>query len=93
MQDQLKTKQTDLEKTLIKIISAPDPYPSPGRALRRPVARCLIALYTRIETRTLFDTIQVFLKIVGEFKAVVKDAVKMFVRLLSAWPFTFDAQP
>ncbi|TFK60204.1 clathrin-coated vesicle protein [Pluteus cervinus] len=75
--DYFKSKQADLEKSLVKIVQAPEPYPVPGRALRRLVAKCLIALYKRGETRTLFDTLQSFLKIVGEFKAIVKDAVKI----------------
>ena len=54
-------------------------HPAPGRAIRNLVGRCLIALYTRGETRTLFDTMQSFLKIVGDVKAVDKDANKMCV--------------
>ncbi|KAJ7235383.1 hypothetical protein C8J57DRAFT_143030 [Mycena rebaudengoi] len=56
--EQLKAKQADLEVSLVKIIIAQDPYPVPGRALRNCVARCFITLYTRGETRTLFDTFQ-----------------------------------
>lgn len=81
IQEHLKSKQADLESTLVKIISAPGPYPAPGRALRNLVGRCLIALYTRGETRTLFDTLQAFLKIVSDLKAPDKDAQKMCVTL------------
>ncbi|KDR82328.1 hypothetical protein GALMADRAFT_237575 [Galerina marginata CBS 339.88] len=73
----LKPKQGDLEKVFVKIISAAEPYPTPGRAIRNLVGRCLITLYTRGETRTLFDTLQAFLRIVGDFKATDKDVVKI----------------
>ncbi|KAF8904140.1 clathrin-coated vesicle protein [Gymnopilus junonius] len=73
----LKPKQGELEKVFIKIISGAEPYPAPGRAIRNLVARCLIVLYTRGETRTLFDTLQAFLRIVGDFKSTDKDVVKI----------------
>ena len=79
VQDDLKTSQAELEETLVKIISAPEPYPSPGRPIRSTVAKCLTALYTRAETKTLYDTIQSFLKIIGEPKGVGKDSCKMCV--------------
>ncbi|KAK0203615.1 clathrin-coated vesicle protein [Desarmillaria ectypa] len=69
----LKAKQADIEATLVKIITAPNPFPVPGRAIRNVVARCLVSLYTRSETRTLFDTIQAFLKIVGDSKTADRD--------------------
>ncbi|KAF9474335.1 clathrin-coated vesicle protein [Pholiota conissans] len=73
----LKPQQADLEKTFIKIVTAADPYPPPGRAIRNLVGRCLITLYTRCETRTLFDTIQAFLRLVGDFKTNDRDVVKI----------------
>ncbi|KAF9269100.1 clathrin-coated vesicle protein [Marasmius fiardii PR-910] len=72
--DQLKSKQSELEVILVKIIISPEPYPSPGRALRNVVARCLILLYRRGETRTLFDTLQAFLKVTSDFKTPNMDA-------------------
>ncbi|KAF8916460.1 clathrin-coated vesicle protein [Mucidula mucida] len=71
----LKSKQADIEAALVKVISGPSPYPPPGRAIRNVVARCLVTLYTRSETRTLFDTLQSFLKYaslycVGELMSV-----------------------
>ncbi|PFH53326.1 hypothetical protein AMATHDRAFT_55203 [Amanita thiersii Skay4041] len=66
--DILKTKQGDIEQTLIKVVTALSPYPLPGRALRNLVGRCLVTLYTRGETRSLFDTLQVFMKIVSDYK-------------------------
>jgi HEAT repeat-containing protein 5 len=77
-QDQLKTQQTELEATLVKIILAPEPYPPPGRALRNVVARCLTLLYTRAESRSLFDTLQAFMKVTSDFKATDKDVYKMY---------------
>ncbi|KAI5895636.1 ARM repeat-containing protein [Schizophyllum commune H4-8] len=75
--EDLKAGQSDLEKTLVKIIAAPAPFPLPGRPVRNVVARCFIALYRRVETRTLFDTLQGFLKIVGDFKTPTKDEIKI----------------
>ncbi|GLB35175.1 putative clathrin-coated vesicle protein [Lyophyllum shimeji] len=73
----LKGAQANIESTLVKIVTAPEPFPAPGRALRNLAGRCLIALYTRGETRTLFDTLQAFMKIVGDPKAVVKEPSKI----------------
>ncbi|KAG6906802.1 hypothetical protein DXG01_012050 [Tephrocybe rancida] len=73
----LKAVQANLESTLVKIITAPEPYPAPGRALRNIAGRCLVALYTRGESRTLFDTLQVFMKIVSDFKATDKETNKI----------------
>ncbi|TFY58733.1 hypothetical protein EVJ58_g6238 [Rhodofomes roseus] len=75
--EDLKATQTDLEETLVKIVSAPEPYPPPGRPVRSIVAKCLVALYMRGETKTLYDTIQSFLKIIGEPKGVGKDSSKI----------------
>ncbi|ESK97884.1 clathrin-coated vesicle protein [Moniliophthora roreri MCA 2997] len=74
--DQLKSKQNHLEATLVKIILSPDPYPSPGKALRNIVARCLITIYRRGETRTLFDTLQSLIKVTSDFKSIDMDARK-----------------
>jgi len=76
VQNSLKAKQSILEKTFIRIISATEGYPQPGRAIRHLVGRCLVLLYTRGETRTMFDTLQALLKLVGDVKAVDKDVVK-----------------
>ncbi|KAJ3781084.1 clathrin-coated vesicle protein [Lentinula aff. detonsa] len=71
--DQLKAQQADLEATLVKIILAAPPYPIPGRATRNVVARCLIAIYNRGETRTLFDMLQTFMKVASDYKTVDRD--------------------
>jgi len=63
----------------MKVILAPQPFLPPGRALRNLAARCLILVYTRGETKTLFDTLHVLLKVVGDFKTLDKDVNKMWV--------------
>ncbi|KAJ7500292.1 clathrin-coated vesicle protein [Mycena galericulata] len=75
--EHLKSKQADLETAFVKVVLAQDPYPPPGRALRNCVARCLIALYTRAETRTLFDTLQAFIKVIIDFKTPDTDSHKI----------------
>ncbi|KAF5360972.1 hypothetical protein D9756_004480 [Leucocoprinus leucothites] len=65
----LKAKQSDIEKQLIKIVSSPEPYPMPGHAFRNLVGKCLVEMYTRAETRTMFDVLQDFMKVAGDFKA------------------------
>ncbi|PCH43056.1 ARM repeat-containing protein [Wolfiporia cocos MD-104 SS10] len=75
--EDLKVCQADLESSLIKVVSAPEPYHAPGRPVRTLIARCLIALYTCGETKTLFDTLQAFLKILNEPKAGYKDSSKV----------------
>jgi hypothetical protein len=80
-QECLKPKQSGLEAALVNVIKAPEPYPAPGRALRNLVARCLITLYTRAESRTLFDTLQSLVAVVGDFKMLDKDVYKMYAVL------------
>jgi hypothetical protein len=78
-QDYLKTKQADIESALVKVILAPSPYPVPGRAIRNVTARCFIQLYKKGETRTLFDTLQSFLKVTSDFKTPDRDSYRMCV--------------
>ncbi|KAI0776806.1 ARM repeat-containing protein [Trametes elegans] len=56
---------------------APEPFPLPGRPIRRLVASCLQALYLRGETKSLFDTIQAFLKILTETKPPAKESSRI----------------
>lgn len=81
--DFLKTHQAAFETTLVKVITTPEPYPTPGRALRNITARSLIALYTYGESRTLFDTLQAFIKVVIDFKTPDKDMNKMYAFQIS----------
>ena len=63
----------------MKIISASQGYPPPGRALRNLVGRSLVVLYTRGETRTLFDTLQALLCLVGDVGNLDKDVLKVYL--------------
>ena len=69
-------KQLALEQTFIKIISGAENYPQPGRAIRNLVGRCFVLLYMRGETRSMFDTLQSLLKVVGDLKATDKVVVR-----------------
>ncbi|KAJ7582455.1 clathrin-coated vesicle protein, partial [Mycena floridula] len=73
----IKTKQSEIETSLVEIILAPDPYPAPGRALRNVVARCLVVLYKRGETRTLFDTLHSLMKVITDFKTPDREPYKI----------------
>ncbi|KZT18252.1 clathrin-coated vesicle protein [Neolentinus lepideus HHB14362 ss-1] len=75
--DDLKSHQSDFESILTNIIKGTAPYPPPGRPLRNLVARCLISLYSLTEARTLFDTLQKFMAIVGDLKAADRDSSKI----------------
>ncbi len=44
----------------------PAPLPRPGRPLRHALARCIVALHTKVESRTLFDLVQGLVRFVGE---------------------------
>lgn len=82
VQSDLKPQQAELEQTFLKIISASEGYPPPGRALRNLVGRSLVALYTRGETKTLFDTLQALLRLVGDVKNLEKDVLKVYVAMI-----------
>ncbi|KAF8597460.1 hypothetical protein BDV93DRAFT_527407 [Ceratobasidium sp. AG-I] len=71
--DTLKSVQPATEATLLKCITAPVPFPIPGRPIRALVARCFLAIYARGETRTLYDTVQACLKIAGDTKPTERD--------------------
>lgn len=62
---------------MIKIVTAPEPFPLPGRPVRRLVASCLQTLYMRGETKSLFDTIQAFLKLLAEAKPPAKESSRV----------------
>ncbi|KAI5117719.1 hypothetical protein M0805_001805 [Coniferiporia weirii] len=69
----LKTSQAIYETKLLKVIAGEAPYPSPGRPFRNIVARCLVLMYTRGETRTLFDTLQALVKVIGDMNTKTSD--------------------
>jgi hypothetical protein len=83
-QDDVKTVQKDLEASLLDVISSREPYPIPGRALRNLVASCILILYTRGDSKNMFDTLIACLKIASAFKAPAdRDQHKMYVLILS----------
>ncbi|KAG2033122.1 armadillo-type protein [Suillus americanus] len=73
----LKETQASVEVTLLKVLIPSEPYPSPGRPLRNLAARCLLVLYHRGESRSLFDTLRVLLKPASEIKATDKDSTRI----------------
>ncbi|KAH9922323.1 clathrin-coated vesicle protein [Epithele typhae] len=75
--EQLKANQTALEEDMVKIVTAPESFPLPGRPVRRLVASCLKTLYTRGETKSLYDTSQAFLKLLAETKPPAKESSRM----------------
>ena len=76
----LKTSQTIYEAKLLKVVTSVAPYPPPGRPFRNLAARCLVLLYSRGETRTLFDTLRVLMKVVSDFKSNDPDIKKVYVQ-------------
>ncbi|KAG8907510.1 hypothetical protein FRB99_003883 [Tulasnella sp. 403] len=74
-QDELKSSQSSLEATLVKLLTGTTPFPSPGRPLRNLATRCLITLYTRGETKSRFDNIRLLLNTASDLKT--SDAVKV----------------
>jgi HEAT repeat-containing protein 5 len=79
LQEDIKATQKDLEAGLINVIASREPYPAPGRALRNLVASCFLNLYTRGDSKNMFDTLIAFLKIANDFKAADRDQHKMSV--------------
>jgi HEAT repeat-containing protein 5 len=69
LQDDIKAAQKDLEAGLISAVSTNASYPVPGRALRNLVASCFLILYTRGDSKNMFDTLIAFLKVASDFKA------------------------
>lgn len=64
----IKSSLSHLEDTFLKVVESPESYPAPGRSLRKLVSRCLVLVYTRADTRTMFDTLQRLLKLVIDLK-------------------------
>lgn len=74
----MKDSQNPLVDSLVAIITAAEPYPSPGRPVRNLVAQCLVHVYTHGDTKTLYDTLQSLLKILDP-KGTAKDVQKVSV--------------
>lgn len=76
VQADLKNVQQPLLDTLLKLVTALEPYPAPGRPVRSLVAQCLVLIYTYGDTKTLYDSIQTLLKPLDS-KSTYKDAHKV----------------
>ncbi|ELU42761.1 HEAT repeat protein [Rhizoctonia solani AG-1 IA] len=72
-EEELKAAQSTTEATLLKCINVTSPFPAPGRPIRSLVARCFLIIYSRGETRTMYDTVQACLKVAGDSKLSEKD--------------------
>ncbi|KAG2366768.1 armadillo-type protein [Suillus spraguei] len=66
---------SNLERSLRNASTVSIPYP--GRPLRNLAARCLLVLYHRGESRSLFDTLRVLLKPASDIKAMDKDSTRI----------------
>ena len=75
--ESFKTSVAIYESKLLKVITGAAPYPTPGRPFRTLAARCMVLLYSRGESRTMFDTMQTLLKVVGDMKAPDMDRRKV----------------
>ncbi|KAG0706406.1 armadillo-type protein [Suillus ampliporus] len=73
----LKETQASVEATLLKVLIPSETYPSPGRPLRNLASRCLLILYHRGESRSLFDTLRALLKPASDIKATDKDPTRI----------------
>ncbi|KAI9022185.1 hypothetical protein CLU79DRAFT_175490 [Phycomyces nitens] len=69
--DILKKAQPLLEKTLLKLISLATA--KPRRPIRFLIGRCFVLLYTRGDTRSLFDTVTALHSLVGASKNIDKE--------------------
>ena len=78
VQDDVKAEQPNFEANLIKLIAGASPFPQPGRPLRNVAARSLVLLYTKGDSKSLYDALQTFLKTAGDAKALDTDMAKMY---------------
>ena len=71
--DALRRVQATTEATLVRLVtviaSPPAPAPRPGRPARQLIARCLVTLFRRGETRSLFDVVQSLVRVMGDLRA------------------------
>ncbi|WWD21891.1 hypothetical protein CI109_106379 [Kwoniella shandongensis] len=66
--DELQPTIASLHAFFLKLLlpTATPTLPKPGRPIRHLVARCLVKLHQRVESRTLFDFLQVLMKAIGD---------------------------
>lgn len=72
-QDELRRLQAQTEATLLRLVtvvpSQSAPAPRPGRPARQLIARCLVALFHRGESRSLFDAVQSLARVMADIRA------------------------
>jgi hypothetical protein len=64
LQSSVESLHSTFTKLLIYSSQNPSSLPKPGRPARQIIARSIIKLHRRIESRTLFDLVQELLKVV-----------------------------
>ncbi|KZT57919.1 hypothetical protein CALCODRAFT_495577 [Calocera cornea HHB12733] len=62
-----------IEKLLVKIAVGSEGLPFTSRPIRHALSRCLVKLYGRTESRTLYDTLQTLLKSIAEAPTKLTD--------------------
>ncbi|CDZ96614.1 Uncharacterized conserved protein [Phaffia rhodozyma] len=78
--DEIKPQQSNLETTLLQILTSTSP--APGRPIRNLAARCLVLLHRVSENRSLFDFMRELLKVAsGESTGKIKGEANKEVRV------------
>lgn len=67
----MKKAQPIIEKTLFRLISLATA--KPRRPIRFLIGRCYVVLYTRGDTRTLFDSVTALHSLIGANKNIDKE--------------------
>ena len=65
------------EATVQKITLAKDSHTASGRPIHNLLAKCYVSRYGKGDTRTMFDTINTFLKFAADAKINDKDSSKV----------------
>lgn len=86
----MKAEQLHLETHIINIVTRGSSFPSPGRPLRNVAARCLVLLYMKGDTKTIYDSLQTFIKVSGDAKAQDNELAKLYVSLTLSAESRYD---
>ncbi|KAF9932214.1 hypothetical protein BGZ67_004856 [Mortierella alpina] len=73
--DIFRIMQPGLERQLLKLISMP--APKPRHPIRRLIARCFLSLYSRGNSSTLFETVQILQSLIEAGKGMGDKDVKL----------------
>ncbi|KAF9953076.1 hypothetical protein BGZ70_000363, partial [Mortierella alpina] len=73
--DIFRIMQPSLERQLLKLISMP--APKPRHPIRRLIARCFLSLYSRGNSSTLFETVQILQSLIEAGKGMGDKDVKL----------------